>query len=315
MDWIQVTVLTTSEASEWVSEQLIAAGSEGTMIEDRRDVEEYARSRPEGRWDIMDEKILAQMPSDVRVSGYYPADARALDVVADIEGRMRMLKARLGDLDAGKLEVVTQALDDEDWAENWKKQFVPFRLGTHMVVKPGWCSYDAQPEDRIIEIDPGMAFGTGTHETTALCAGLVEQYVKGGDSVIDVGTGTGILAMAAALVGARDVLAIDIDPVAVRVAEENVKINHLDHVIRTRQGDLLEAVNEVADVVVANIIADVVIALAAPVRAHIKPGGLFICSGIAHDRMLDVIDALNRAGYQKLDVREKGEWAAFACRN
>ena len=313
MDWIQVTVLTSTQGSELVSEQLIEAGSAGTMIEDINDVTEYENSRPEGRWDILDDVVRDNMPKDVQVSGYYAADFRAGDIMADVKSRMEQLARRSGPIDLGKLELRQTMLDDEDWAENWKKQFIPFRLGEKLVVKPGWCDYEAKPGDKIIEIDPGMAFGTGTHETTALCSVLLERYLKPGDTVIDVGTGTGILAIAASLCGASDVLATDIDPVAVRVATENVAINHLQDKIRTRQGDLLEAVNEVADIVVANIIADVICYLAKPVRAHIKDGGMFICSGIAREKKDVVLEALNAAGYCNLDIHNKGEWTAIAC--
>lgn len=156
-----------------------------------------------------------------------------------------------------------------------------------------------------------MAFGTGTHETTGMCVELIEEYVKPGMTVIDIGTGTGILAIAAAHMGAKDVLATDLDAMAVKVATENVAKNGFADTIRTRCGDLLEAVDETADVVVANIIADVIRMLAAPVRAHIVPGGRFICSGIARERKDEVVQALMDAGYQHLDIREKGEWAAI----
>ncbi|MEA5065555.1 MAG: 50S ribosomal protein L11 methyltransferase, partial [Eubacteriales bacterium] len=235
------------------------------------------------------------------------------DRLADVRARMKALGERAG-AGMGALTVEVKTLDDEDWAENWKRQYKPFRLGEHMVIKPGWCAYEAQPGDKIIEIDPGLAFGTGTHETTALCVALVEQYVKPGDRVIDVGTGTGILAIAAARSGAAAVLASDIDPMAVKVAAENVRVNGLAHVIEARPGNLLEAVDEVCDVLTANIIADVIVQLAAPVRAHIREGGVFICSGIARERQQAVLDALKAAGYHDIDVREQGEWAAIACR-
>ena len=159
-----------------------------------------------------------------------------------------------------------------------------------------------------------MAFGSGTHETTGMCVALLEENVRPGMTVIDVGTGTGILAIAAAKMGARDVLATDLDPMATRVATENVALNHLSDTVRTACGDLLESVDETADIVVANIIADVICMMAAPVRSHIVPGGLFICSGIARERKDEVLSALNAAGYTDLDIRDKGEWTAIAAR-
>jgi len=158
-----------------------------------------------------------------------------------------------------------------------------------------------------------MAFGTGTHQTTGMCAELVEKKVRPGMSAIDVGTGTGILAIAAAHMGAGDVLATDIDRVAVRVAAENIRINGFEGRIRCMAGDLLENVAEQADIVIANIIADVIIMMAAPVKAHIKDGGMFICSGISKERKQDVLDALEDAKYKVLDVCEKGGWCAIAA--
>ena len=313
MDWLELTVLTTTEGSELVSQILIDAGASGTVIEDKNDV--ALNQRPEGQWDIIDEEIARRMGDDVKVKAYYAMDARVKDTLAHIASALDDLRANAAGLPLGKLETLVSHVDDEDWAENWKKQYKPFRLGRHMVVKPGWETFDAQPDDKIIEIDPGMAFGTGTHETTGMCVELIEDYVKPGDTAIDIGTGTGILAIAAALAGAKDVLATDLDPVAVRVAAENVRINGFADVIRTRQGDLLQAVDERANVVIANIIADVIAMLAQPVRAHIEDGGLFICSGIARERSDFVIEALKAAGYQQpMDIREKGEWMAIAAR-
>ncbi len=310
MEWLAYTVLTTTEASDMVSNLLIEAGSRGVMIEDKNDVK--LNQRPEGQWDIIDEEIARKMGDDVKVTGYYPVDERIADTVRHIEAELSRLRALDLHFDAGKLTSETNAVDEEDWAESWKKSYKPFRLGSHMVVKPGWERFDALPDDKIIEIDPGMAFGTGTHETTGLCVELVEEIVKPGMDVIDIGTGTGILAIAAAHMGAR-VLATDLDPIAVKVAGENIRKNGFDGVIRTRAGDLLEAVSETADVVVANIIADVIRMLAAPVRSHIRPGGKFICSGIARERKAEVVEALEEAGYRNLDVRDRGEWTAIAA--
>ncbi len=312
MDWMEITVLTTTEGADIVSEQLIQAGSKGTAIADRADI--ALHQRPEGQWDIIDDAIAERMGEDVRVTGYYPLEPGAQDALSEVRGRIGALGAMDLGLDMGKLEIESVRVNEEDWAEFWKKEYQPFRLGRHMLVIPSWTKADIGPEDKVISIDPGMAFGTGTHETTSMCVALVEQCVNPGDRVIDVGTGTGILAIAACHMGARDVLAIDIDPVAVRVAAENTRINHMEDRIRARHGDLLEAVDEVADVVIANIIADVILMIAAPVRAHIVEGGLFICSGIARERQDEVIAALNQAGYRELDIRNQGEWAAIAAR-
>ena len=312
MDWLELTVLTTTEGSELVSQILIDAGASGTVIEDKNDV--ALNQRPEGQWDIIDEEIARRMGDDVKVKAYYAMDARVKDTLAHIASALDDLRANAAGLPLGKLETLVSNVDDEDWAENWKKQYKPFRLGRHMVVKPGWETFDAQPGDKIIEIDPGMAFGTGTHETTGMCVELIEDYVKPGDTAIDIGTGTGILAIAAALAGAKDVLATDLDPVAVRVAAENVRIIGFADVIRTRQGDLLQAVDERANVVIANIIADVICALCGPAKQHLLLGGTFICSGIIREREEDVQRALAEAGYTVCNRLEKGSWVCLAAR-
>ena len=312
MDWMEYTVLTTTEGSDLVSQILMDAGSTGTMIEDKNDV--ALNQRPEGQWDIIDEAIAQRIGDDVKVTGYYEVDEKLRDRIMHIEAALARLKGLDLGMDLGKLEIRTHSVAEEDWTQSWKKAFKPFRLGATMVIKPSWETVETRPGDHVIEIDPGMAFGTGTHETTGMCVELVEKYVKPGDSVIDIGTGTGILAIAAAHMGAGHVLATDLDSVAVRVAAENVRINGFEGRIETRCGDLLDVVQERADVVIANIIADVIIGLAAPVKPHVADGGVFICSGIAVNRLEDVLSALRAAGYEVLDTRVQGEWAAVASR-
>ena len=312
MDWMEYTILTTTEASELVSQILLDAGSTGTMIEDKNDV--AANQRPEGQWDIIDEAIAQRIGDDVKVTGYFEADEKLPDRVAFIESELRRLRGMDLGMDLGKLEILRHDVAEQDWTESWKAAFRPFRLGAHMVVRPSWETVALNPGDHEIEIDPGMAFGTGTHETTGMCVELVEKYVKPGDRVIDIGTGTGILAIAAAHMGAKPVLATDLDAVAVRVAAENVRINGFEGVIDVRCGDLLDVVRECGDVVIANIISDVIVMLAAPVKARIADGGVFICSGISVERRQDVLDALRAANYELLDDLTEGEWCAMAAR-
>lgn len=312
MNWMEYTVLTTTEASDLISQILMDAGSTGTMIEDKNDV--AANQRPEGQWDIIDEAIARRIGDDVKVTGYFEADAKLPDRLAFIESELRRVRGMDLGMNLGKLETLRKDVAEQDWTESWKAAFKPLRLGEHIVIKPSWENVDIQLGDHVIEIDPGMAFGTGTHETTGMCVKLVEKYVKPGDRAIDIGTGTGILAIAAAHMGAKPVLATDLDAVAARVAAENVKINGFSDVIDVRCGDLLDVVRETGDVVIANIIADVIILLAAPVRERIADGGVFICSGISVERRDDVLKALNDAHYDVLDVLTEGEWCAMAAR-
>lgn len=312
MDWIELTVLTTTEGADIVSAQLIEAGSAGTAIEDRNDVK--LNQKPEGRWDIMDESILLKMSEDVKVTGYYAADERAADAVADVRARLDALKGMDLGIDFGKLEILSGKVNEEDWAECWKAYYKPFKIGEKLAIRPSWTEYVAQPGDMVIELDPGMAFGTGTHETTALCASWLEELVTPGIKAMDLGTGTGILAIAAALLGAKDVLATDIDPVAVRIARENARINHVDGVVRTAEADVLQGIGETADLVVANIITDVIIMIAPAVFRHVNEGGVFLCSGISRCRWDEIVEALEGAGFESIEKRERGEWAAFASK-
>ena len=309
MDWIEVIIHTTTAGADAVSEQLMAEGATGTMVEDRADVPDP--SKPNGYWELIDQKLIDDMPEDVLVHAWYEPDERFSDRLPALRNRMATLKTMDLGFDPGSLTLETKDVKDEDWSEVWKRFYKPFRAGKQLVVKPTWESYEAQEGDRVIEIDPGMAFGSGTHETTSMCLELLEDVIHGGERVIDVGTGSGILAIGAAMLGAGDTIAIDIDPVAVRVARENIAHNGLQDRITALEGNLLDKVDAECEVCVANIIADVIIMFAEPLKAHIVPGGDFICSGIIRERDQDVLDALNAAGYEILTVRRKGEWVAI----
>ena len=312
MDWIELTVHTTTQGAEVVSDALMLSGATGTMVEDRADIPDP--DKPNGYWEIIDPKLIESLPEDVQVHAWFEPDATFQERLQALRSQLDMNRRLAPEVDLGTLAIDTVNVKDEDWSEVWKQFYKPFRAGRSLVVKPTWEPYDAKPGDRVIEIDPGMAFGSGTHETTGMCLELLEEAVHGGERVIDVGTGSGILAIGAALLGARDVLAIDIDPTAVKVARENVAHNHLEQTITTLEGNLLEKVDAQCEVCVANIIADVICMFAAPLNDHIVPGGLFICSGIIKEREQDVTDALLAANYSILEIRRKGEWVAMISR-
>ena len=310
MEWIELIVHTNTEGSDRVSGILLDAGASGTMIEDRSDIPDPGQ--PHGIWEIIDPRLLEEMPVDVLVHAWFEENAALPALVESVSSSLSELSA--GRQDFGSLKLDTRSVSDDTWTDIWKKYCKPFRAGRHLVIKPTWEPYEPGPGDRVIEIDPGMAFGSGTHETTWMCLALLEDVVSGGEEVIDVGTGSGILAIGAALLGAAHVLAVDIDPDAVKVAAENVSSNHVAGTVTVQQGDLLERVSAVCDICVANIISDVIIAFAAPLIDHIRPGGLFICSGIVSSRSEEVHSALKAAGYEILRRETKGEWTAFLCR-
>lgn len=310
MEWIELIVHTTTEGSDRVSGVLMDCGASGTMIEDRSDIPDP--NQPHGIWEIIDPALLDSMPEDVLVHAWFEESPSLPSLLDSIRNRLSELAVHSSDL--GSLLLDTRSVNDRTWTDVWKKYFKPFYAGEHLVVKPSWESFTPQEKDRVIEIDPGMAFGSGTHETTGMCLSLLENVIRGGEEIIDVGTGSGILAIGAALMGAGRVLAIDIDPSAVRVAQDNVLHNHVEQIVSVQQGNLLDRVSDICDICVANIISDVIISFAAPLMNHIRPGGLFICSGIVSSRAEEVSDALKAAGYEILQKEIRGEWTAFMSR-
>jgi ribosomal protein L11 methyltransferase len=222
----------------------------------------------------------------------------------------------------GKGTISLSETEDKDWINNWKTYFKPFRASKDIVIKPTWEEYQKEKEsDILIEIDPGIAFGTGSHETTKLCIQALDQYVKEGDSVLDVGCGSGILSIAALKLGAKHATAIDIDEVAVKVAAENMAVNHIpENAYTLFDGDLLtnQYIKVRAgighDIVVANILADVIIPLTGMIRPHLKAGGLYITSGIIDTKEAEVQKALTDAGFQILQTNHLGEWCCILAK-
>ena len=235
-----------------------------------------------------------------------------------LEDLLLKLRTALDDmrqyLPLGSGEIETKLMAEEEWADAWKKYYKPFHLGHHIFVVPSWVEADSEPGDIRIDLDPGMAFGTGTHETTSMCMELLEEQVQEGYTVMDIGCGSGILGIVAAKVGAADVICSDLDPNAVLVAKENVEKNLVADQVRVYAGDLTEvpAMKDVkADLIVANIIADVIIILAPNAKQFLKQGGCFITSGIIRERRADVEQALTEAGYHIEEVKEQGSWVAI----
>ena len=256
MDWLEIVIHTTTMGADIVSEALMNAGAVGTMIEDRYDV--TSSKKEDGMWDLIDEDVLRHMSEDVLVKAYFKDDMSARETQLLLEEKIGELRRLDMGFDMGSLAIENRSVHEQDWAENWKKYYKPFRAGERLVIKPSWEPYEEQEGDLVLELDPGMAFGTGTHETTFMCMEQLEKYVRPGCKAIDVGCGSGILGLAAAKLGAGDVLAIDLDELAVKVARENTEKNRLTDRVRVVHGDLLKQREEQADVIVANIIADVI---------------------------------------------------------
>ena len=305
MQWIEVSVKTTHEAVEAVADILTSVGAQGVSIEDPQLINDLRNS---GTWELCD--IPEQMNTEiVTVSAYYADDENLKARLDGIEAQLALVEERIGKCRFGNTRF--RKVTEQDWANEWKQYFHVTHVGDSLVIKPSWEDYEAKPGEHVIKIDPGMAFGTGTHHTTNMCMARLEKVLKPGDEVFDVGTGSGILAIAAALLGAKDVRAVDIDSVAVKVAKENVAANDLNDKIEVRQGDLLHGTEGQADVIIANIIADIIIMLLADIPGKLKDGGVFLASGIIEERREDVAKAAAAVGMQVDHVDAKGGWVVM----
>ncbi len=308
MKYIEVKVLTTTEASDAVSYMMYDLGAAGVVIEDPNDFKML--NQDEKSWDYIEDELIQSLGEDAKVKGYF-SELDFSEVV------LNELKSRLAELDSfgldkGKAEISLGEVHEEDWATAWKQYYKPVKVGEKIVIKPTWESYEASEEDVIIELDPGMAFGTGTHETTVMCIKLIEKYIKPDNVVFDVGCGSGILGIAAAKLDAEKVICVDIEEVSCKVSRENIQMNNVENKVEVRCGNLLDVVKEKADMIIANIIADVIIGFSEDVDKFLLEGGIFISSGIIKDRRDEVIEKLVKEGFSIYELLEMGEWCAIA---
>ena len=305
MKWAEVSITTSHEATEFIAEIFHDLGASGVVIEDPELVNSYIRS---GQWDYTDIPE-AENTEVVTVKAYLPVDDELDEKLRSFEREVNALSSH--NVDKGPGAISCSEIQDEDWAENWKQYFHTEKVGDIIVIKPTWEDYEASPDDVVIELDPGEAFGTGTHPTTAMCIRELETLVKVGMTVFDVGTGSGILSSAAARLGAAKITAVDYDRTALKVAKENIEQNHVADVITLGQSDILKQVEGKADLVIANIIADIIIRLFDELEAHLNPGGSLLASGIIADRIGDVTEAALAHGFTIDKVVETGGWAAM----
>jgi len=268
---------------------------------------------PENRntyaWDVLDEEVAAKYARDkATISVYYSPQENIENVLLQINEGLHTA-AQFTPL--GQVRISHTTVQEEDWENNWKQYYKPVRVGKNFLIKPVW--EEVQTDKTVIELDPGMAFGTGTHETTRMCLALMEQYVKEGGSFLDIGCGSGILAIGAKKLGADRVVGVDIDQNAVKIAGQNAQLNHAQDIVFLN-GDLTRQVSGTYDVVMANIIADAVIALSADAKDFMTPDGVYITSGIINLRRDDVMDTLISLGFEILQEIQEGEWVAIACK-
>ena len=309
MRWARISVVTTHEGADLIANILMELGAAGTEIDDPSLVNEYIDA---GLWDYTD-LPRAEDTETVTVRAHLPEDARLESSLLALAERIAALRHAGAALGAGTISHSFVA--DEDWAETWKAYIHTEKIGERIVVRPTWEEYTPSADEIVIELDPGAAFGTGAHATTAMCLRWLEHLVSPGMRVYDVGCGSGILAVAAAKLGAGEVIAMDYDPVVVSVAEENIRQNNVHNVVAC-ESDLLSACEGAApaELITANIIADVIIRLFAQLDRHLAPGGTLLASGIIDDRIADVEHAAAEHGFTVLDMTCEKEWAAMIIR-
>lgn len=276
----------------------------GLQIEDYSDLDEMILDGVYG--DLIDETVLAADRTRVSVSIYVPDMKPLGEYVAFLKERFSVLGI--------ETDLETVGLSEEDWAENWKQYYHPIKIG-RVVIVPAWEKYEAVADEITVLMDPGMAFGTGTHETTRLVIGLLDKYIKSGDHVLDVGCGSGILSIAASKLGAEACRAYDIDPVAVRVTEENIKDNEVPNV-ECGVSDLLGQVDRSMkyDIVCANIVADIIIRMAPDVGELLADNGILFVSGIIDPRAEEVMSVLRENGYEEIETFHENGWCASAVK-
>lgn len=322
MEWIEVFVATSQMGLEPVEGVLYQCGLNGLMIHDEADFAEFLEN-PNREWDYVDDELVEEKQEQTTGITFFLRDnLYGREQLSQIKSALQSVKETEKELDLGSLEVTMKNVAEEDWANNWKKYFKPFPVGDKIMIKPSWEELPAQTDKIILKIDPGHIFGTGTHETTQLCMELIEKYVKKDDMVLDIGCGSGILSIASLLLDAKEADAVDIDPNAIQIAYENSDRNDIDrNRYHVKAGNILEDKELQAsysgkkyDLVAANIVADVIIALTKQVPDYIKDGGIFLCSGIITERKEDVLEALKAANFAVLDIKEKTSWVAIATR-
>lgn len=322
MEWIEVFVATSQMGLEPVEGVLYQCGLNGLMIHDEADFAEFLEN-PNREWDyVADELVEEKQEQTTGITFFLRDNLYGREQLSQIKSALQSVKETEKELDLGSLEVTMKNVAEEDWANNWKKYFKPFPVGDKIMIKPSWEELPAQTDKIILKIDPGHIFGTGTHETTQLCMELIEKYVKKDDTVLDIGCGSGILSIASLLLDAKEADAVDIDPNAIQIAYENSDRNDIDrNRYHVKAGNILEDKELQAsysgkkyDLVAANIVADVIIALTKQVPDYIKDGGVFLCSGIITERKEDVLEALKAANFAVLDIKEKTSWVAIATR-
>ena len=319
MNWLEVHIDTNHEGLEATEAFLSGLGIDGVVVDDETEFHTFLEENRQS-WDYVDEDLLKKESGVSRITFYLEENETGFARLGEV--RIALEEFRRTHSGCGTLLMTMESLKEEDWAYGWQKYYKPLNIGSRLLVIPQWEQDTVNPGDRVpLILDPGLAFGTGSHATTRLCLEALEQAVKPGDTVLDLGCGSGILSIAALKLGAASATAVDIDANCINVAYENAALNGVGRDRYTvlsgdvlGDEDLVSSLGGNYDIVTANIVANVILGLAPMARQFLKPRGLFLCSGIIDDRAVEVADGLGRCGWAILESHEDGGWFAFVCR-
>lgn len=311
MKWNEVTIVTSTEAVEAIAHLFLEVGAKGSVVEDEMD---YALLEDDGFGILKEKRPKPDGKHDVFVKAYFPESDSFPDTLKNIQNKMNQMREI--DLYLGKFELLINDVREEDWENSWKKYYHPIRITRYLTVVPFWERYEPkQHDEKLIIMDPGMAFGTGTHPTTWLSLEALETTIRGGEKVLDIGTGSGVLSIAAKALGADDVYAFDIDEVATRQSKSNIALNDYAADVVVRDNDLLKGIEHAeADIIVANILAEILLLMVEDAWHNLKEEGHFILSGIIASKRNELVAALLEQGFELEQEKISGDWHCLICK-